>query len=345
MKNQLNDLQTTRISGDTILTKKRNFIDRLFGKEAATEVRSDTVNIYDTEEYQKIINSQLDSIANESRKRTYAQKLKEATLQRDHQDIQAKIASLLTRLEKSELDKIRSQANEASSIASSTNKYVTMFGIAIPLLLLVSISILYIFFSRTRKHQEILDTSRKNAIKLAKEKEQFLANMSHEIRTPMNAIGGFARLLLKSDLNKDQQEYLGIIDKSTEHLIHILNDVLDFSKLQSGKISLESKHFNPSEVLKDTIKLIQDKADEKHLSLDLEINNLPRVVEGDPYRLKQIILNLVYNGIKFTEKGGVSIVASIARQTKTKIYLSFEVMDTGIGIPTNRLKDIFNEFE
>ena len=169
--------------------------------------------------------------------------------------------------------------------------------------------------------------------------------MSHEIRTPMNAIGGFARLLLKSDLNKDQQEYLGIIDKSTEHLIHILNDVLDFSKLQSGKISLESKHFNPSEVLKDTIKLIQDKADEKHLSLDLEINNLPRVVEGDPYRLKQIILNLVYNGIKFTEKGGVSIVASIARQTKTKIYLSFEVMDTGIGIPTNRLKDIFNEFE
>ena len=173
LKNQLNDLQTTRISEDTILTKKRNFIDRLFGKEAATEVRSDTVNIYDTEEYQKIINSQLDSIANESRKRTYAQKLKEATLQRDHQDIQAKIASLLTRLEKSELDKIRSQANEASSIASSTNKYVTMFGIAIPLLLLVSISILYIFFSRTRKHQEILDTSRKNAIKLAKRKNNF----------------------------------------------------------------------------------------------------------------------------------------------------------------------------
>lgn len=344
LKNQLNDIQTRRILEDTILRKKRGFLQSLFSKEEAV-ITSDTVDILGSDEYKSIINMQLDSLASQSQRKAYTQKLKEFTLQRDHQDIQEKIAGLLAEMERWELNRIRSQTSDASSIAASTNKYVTMFGVAIPLLLLITLSVLIIYIIRTKKHQEAMDSSRKSALKLAKEKEQFLANMSHEIRTPMNAIGGFSKILLKSDLDSEQREYLSIIDKSTEHLTHIVNDVLDFSKLQSGKIKLETKIFDPAELAEETIKLLEDKAEEKHLRLEFEAHDLPKMVIGDPFRLRQILLNLIYNGIKFTEKGGVYVSVKKEKMTKKGVQLTFEVMDTGVGIPSSYQRHIFNEFE
>jgi signal transduction histidine kinase/DNA-binding response OmpR family regulator len=344
LKLQLNDIQTKQILEDTLLRKKRGFLQNLFGKDEQVIV-SDTIDIYESAEYKEVINSQLDSIANQSQRKAYTQKLKEFTLQQDHQEIQIRISSLLAEMEKWELNRIRDHASNAREIARYTNKYVTMFSIVMPLLLLITFSVLVTYILRTKKHQEVMNLSRKNALKLAREKEQFLANMSHEIRTPMNAIGGFAKLLLKSDLNKEQEEQLSIIDKSTEHLTHILNDVLDFSKLQSGKIKLENKPFKPSELLHDTIKLLEDKAQEKQLRLEYEVENLPEVVIGDPYRLRQILLNLIYNGIKFTDKGGVYVSAKQEKITKKGVQLTFEIMDTGIGIPSERKKHIFNEFE
>lgn len=343
IKLQLNDIQTKQILEDTLMRKKRGFLQSLFGKKEQV-VTSDTVDIYGSTEYRDIINYQLDSIANQSQRQAYTQKLKEFTLQQDHQDIQTKINSILKRIEEWELIRIRTNAADARDIARFTNRYVTMFSIVGPVLLLITLSVLIIYIFRTRKHQEALDSSRKNALKLAKEKEQFLANMSHEIRTPMNAIGGFAKILLKGDLNEEQAEYLKIIDKSTEHLTHILNDVLDFSKLQSGKINLESKAFNPEELIEDTIKLLEDKAEEKGLSLDYETYDLHEIVIGDPYRLRQILLNLIYNGIKFTEKGGVKVSAKQGKSSNG-VLLTFEIKDTGIGIPLSRQKQIFNEFE
>ncbi|SNT16998.1 Signal transduction histidine kinase [Ekhidna lutea] len=344
LKLQLNDIQTKTILEDTLLRKKRGFLQNLFGKKEEV-ISSDTIDIYGSDEYQNIINSQLDSIASRSQRQAYTQKLKEFTLQQDHQDIQARITALLATMEKWEIDRIRSQATNAQGIARHTNKYVTMFSVAVPLLLLITFTVLIIYIMRTKKHQEALDSSRKNALKLAKEKEQFLANMSHEIRTPMNAISGFAKILLKGNLNEEQYDYIRIIDKSTKHLTHILNDVLDFSKLQSGKIKLESKPFNPTELLEDTLRLVEDKAEEKNLRLEFETQDLPEIVVGDPYRLRQILLNLVYNGIKFTEKGGVYVSARKEKSSKGGVRLAFEVMDTGIGIPLNRQKHIFNEFE
>ncbi|MEP1035246.1 ATP-binding protein [Ekhidna sp.] len=344
LKLNLNNLQTKQILEDTILRKKRGFIQKLFGPKEEV-ITSDTIDIYASEEYQGIINSRLDSIANQSKQQAYSQKLKEYTLQRDHQDIQANISALLVRMEKNELDRIRNRASTAKNIAESTSRYISMFSVVIPILLLITLSVLIIYILRTKKHQEALDSSRRNALKLAKEKEQFLANMSHEIRTPMNAIGGFAKILLKGKLNNEQVEYLRIIDKSTEHLTHILNDVLDFSKLQSGKIKLEQKTFKPYELIADTIKLLADKAQEKNLHLDFEAPDLPEVISGDPYRLRQILLNLIHNGIKFTDKGGVYLTAKLGKKTSSGVQLIFEVMDTGHGIPQNRQKHIFNEFE
>ncbi|MEQ9467813.1 MAG: ATP-binding protein [Ekhidna sp.] len=344
IKLQLNDIQTRQILEDTLMRKKRGFLQNLFGKKEEV-ITSDTIDIYGSTEYRDIINYQLDSIANESQRQAYSQKLKEFTLQQDHQDIQTKINSILKRIEEWELSRIRANAADARDIARFTNRYVTMFSIVGPVLLLITFSVLIIYILRTKKHQEALDSSRKNALKLAREKEQFLANMSHEIRTPMNAIGGFAKILLKGDLNEEQLEYLKIIDKSTEHLTHILNDVLDFSKLQSSKIKLERKAFNPEELISDTIKLLEDKAEEKGLSLEYETYDLPEIVIGDPYRLRQILLNLIYNGIKFTEKGGVKVYAKQENSSKKGVLLTFAIKDTGIGIPAGRQKHIFNEFE
>lgn len=345
LKLQLNDIQTKQILEDTLMRKKRGFLQNLFGKEKEV-ITSDTIDIYNSTEYKNLINSQLDSIANQSQQKAYTQKLKEFTLQRDHQQIQGEISELLTSLEKWELERIRNHAANAREIASYTNKYVTRFSVVVPLLLLITFSVLVIYILRTKKHQQALDSSRRNALKLAKEKEQFLANMSHEIRTPMNAIGGFAKILLKkSNLDREQKEYLHIIDKSTEHLTHILNDVLDFSKLQGGRIKLEEKPFSPADLVRDTIKLLEDKAAEKHLRLEHETENLPDAVIGDPYRLRQILLNLIFNGIKFTDKGGVYVTAKKEKETKKGVQLSFEIMDTGIGIPADRKKYIFNEFE
>ncbi|WP_424962080.1 ATP-binding protein [Ekhidna sp.] len=344
LKLQLNDIQTKEILEDTLLRKKRGFLQSLFGQREEI-ITSDTIDVYSSVEYKNIINSQLDSIANQSQRKAYNQKLKEFTLQKDHQEIQAKISTLLNEMENWELDRIRSHAANAREIASYTNKYVTRFSVVVPVLLLITFSVLVIYILRTKKHQDALNASRNNALKLAREKEQFLANMSHEIRTPMNAIGGFAKLLLKSELNKEQEEQLQIINKSTEHLTHILNDVLDFSKLQSGRIKLEQKAFSPADLVIDTIKLLEDKAEEKGLRLEYETEDLPDVVVGDPYRLRQILLNLIFNSIKFTEKGGVYVTVKKEKESKKGIQLSFEIMDTGIGIPSNRKKHIFNEFE
>ncbi|MEO9482247.1 MAG: ATP-binding protein [Ekhidna sp.] len=344
LRRKLNNVQTKEIQEDTVLRKKRGFIQRLFGKKEAI-ITADTLDIYASDEYQNLVNLQLDSIAYHSKQQAYSQKIKEFTLQQDHQNIQSEIASLLSNLEKNELKLLKDGAFKAKNIAEQTSRYISMFSVAIPALLLTTLTVLFVYIFRTKKHQEALDASRKNALQLAKEKEQFLANMSHEIRTPMNAIGGFAKILLKGKLNKQQSEYLTIIDKSTEHLTHILNDVLDFSKLQSGKIKLEQRPFKLHELIADTIKLMQDKAREKNLHLDFEVHNIPEIITGDPYRLRQILLNLIFNGIKFTDKGGVHLTASLGKRSGERVQIIFEIMDTGIGISQNMQKHIFNEFE
>ncbi|MEP0984424.1 ATP-binding protein [Ekhidna sp.] len=345
LKDQLNDIQTKQVLEDTVMRKKRGFLQRLFGKKEP-QVISDTLDIYGSAEYKELVNSQLDSIARRSQQKAYTQKLKELTLQQDHQDIQKAISALISTMEKWELRKIREQSADASGIAKYTSKYVTMFSVVVPVLLLITLTVLIIYIIRTKKHQEILQSGRKNALRLAKEKEQFLANMSHEIRTPMNAINGFAKILLKGDLNKEQYDYVRIIGQSTDHLTHILNDVLDFSKLQSGKIKLEQKPFKLVELVKDTAKLLADKAEEKGIKIKCNTNELPKVVIGDPYRLRQILLNLISNSIKFTDRGEVTIKAAVGKKAKNGIVIViFEIIDTGIGIPLNRQKTIFDEFE
>jgi signal transduction histidine kinase/ActR/RegA family two-component response regulator/HPt (histidine-containing phosphotransfer) domain-containing protein len=180
-------------------------------------------------------------------------------------------------------------------------------------------------------------------------KETFLANMSHEIRTPMNAILGMSQLLAKTSLSPDQLNYQQAIATSADNLLVIINDVLDLSKLEMGKLALETIGFAPAELLAQVEQTLHFKAAEKGLSLVLELGKqVPQVVLGDPYRIRQVLLNLAGNALKFTEKGRVTIACSLQGADFSgpggAMAIEFKVTDTGIGIEPEYLETIFQEF-
>jgi PAS domain S-box-containing protein len=173
-----------------------------------------------------------------------------------------------------------------------------------------------------------------------------LSNVSHEIRTPMNAILGLTELLLNDAHNPTEVDNLNSIKQSAENLLIIINDILDFAKIEAGKITFESIDFSLSEVINHLKKTMQFKFVEKGLSFTVDIDpQIPDVVKGDPYRLNQIVMNLIGNALKFTHKGGVDLCAGLVELTDEECSVIFLVKDTGIGISEDKLKTIFDQFE
>ncbi len=176
-------------------------------------------------------------------------------------------------------------------------------------------------------------------------KSNFLAVMSHEIRTPMNAIIGMADLLSETKPSKEQEEYIQIFQKSGEHLLSLINDILDLSKIESGHMDMENIDFNLTRVAQKVIDIMDVKAKTRHIGLEYEIaTDVPVWLRGDPNRLSQILLNLIGNAIKFTHQGKITLLIKKRSEKDNKIELLFEVKDTGIGIPANRIESIFNIF-
>ena len=190
-----------------------------------------------------------------------------------------------------------------------------------------------------------LNETKTSLIETQKFRDQFMANMSHEIRTPMNAIVGLTNLLIKSDLNEQQAKYLDVIKKSGQNLLVIINDILDLSKIEAGKMELEQRPF-PLRATLESIKLILNiRAEEKNIFLKESIDEgIPDYVVGDETRFTQVITNLLGNAIKFTEKGGVTLKAELLNSIDTKASIKFSVIDTGIGIPQDKIDKIFESF-
>jgi CheY-like chemotaxis protein/HPt (histidine-containing phosphotransfer) domain-containing protein len=181
----------------------------------------------------------------------------------------------------------------------------------------------------------------------AKLREQFMANMSHEIRTPLNAIVGFCNLLSRSRLNDRERELSDNIQLASENLLSIVNDILDFSKIEAGMLILEKVPFDPNGLFYSVQQMFVEKAKQKNLSLDVHLApGLPEQVVGDPTRLTQILINLIGNALKFTERGGivVSVVPISRAHSSRRLTLRIEVRDSGIGIPADQLERIFERF-
>jgi len=192
--------------------------------------------------------------------------------------------------------------------------------------------------------------------KLTKEKERaevseqtkqlFLAKMSHEIRTPMNGILGFAKLLEESIVGTEEKEYIQIIIKSGEDLLVILNDILDFSRMEAGKISFENLPFKPRDIVRTTVLMTEAKATQKGLLIRYHVDaKIPETIVGDSVRLNQVLLNLVSNAVKFTSCGEINIAVNCIADNEEIITLDFGVKDTGIGIPLEKQERIFESFE
>lgn len=260
-------------------------------------------------------------------------------------ELSVEIEKFFERFIEQQKTNLSATAKIAGKDSKSANRYIAFISFAIGMLVL---GLMFLIVSYVRKNNEYkiaLKQSQNDAENASKSGEKFFANMSHEIRTPMNAIVGFSDQLSESDLDETQRNYVSMIQKSSEHLVYLINDVLDFSKLQSGKLKLEQVAFEIASIAHEVTSFSQQLAVEKNIQVRCVIDeSVPKVVIGDSFRLRQILLNLMSNSVKFTEQGSVQLFLSFEQKNKEEILL-LKVVDTGSGMDEETLGVIFNEFE
>jgi signal transduction histidine kinase/DNA-binding NarL/FixJ family response regulator len=219
------------------------------------------------------------------------------------------------------------------------------FLVAIIVFVLILLIVVLYRYLENKKVQDKIIKAKELAEQAKETQEQFLANTSHEIRTPMNGIVGMTELLSETQLNAEQKEYIDAIKESSNNLLVIINDLLDLSKISAGKMTFDAKPFRLAEQIKTVANSVKNKIAEKQLKLTTEIDeSIYPILIGDSTRLNQILLNLVGNAVKFTEKGEIKISVKKIQEFDTKVVLQFDITDTGIGIPVDKINSIFESF-
>ena len=259
--------------------------------------------------------------------------------------IMDQIRSIIKDVRREELVQTEKNAAKARHIATSSVTTITTVGGIIIFGCILFLAMVFKDLARSNYYRTNLIRSKKRAENLAQEKEEFLANMSHEIRTPLNAITGFLAQLKKTTLNRDQHLYVDTIESSSDHLLSIVNDILDLSKIESGKLTIEERPFTVNKVMQTVVDVMRVKAQEKNIAISREMDPaLDITLTGDAHRLRQILFNLVGNAVKFTQQGGVSVRAQVKATTETHVSVEFSVEDTGVGIAHNKLEHVFGAF-
>jgi signal transduction histidine kinase/CheY-like chemotaxis protein/HPt (histidine-containing phosphotransfer) domain-containing protein len=298
---------------------------------------------------QKVSFDKLEDLSNqvkkESERRNKVQSYRELALYKQSFETMSALSNLLKELENIYFDKNRDDALSVSSSASSIVLTISFFSGISFLFLIILLNSIRSYARQNASYRSAILKAKDNALRLAQTKESFVSNISHEIRTPLNAIIGFTELLLTDKLTKKQREQLQIVKNSSEHLLVIVNDILDFSKIESGKLQLSQIDFNLTSLIEEVKELLQTRIAEKELSFVVDIEEaVPDFIKSDPVRLKQILLNLAGNAVKFTHQGEVKVQVMLESKRDNELVLLFNVIDSGIGIPLDKQKAIFEEF-
>lgn len=279
-------------------------------------------------EYHKLYTDYKDSLINENSAINIARLQTELEFERKNQEIE-----LLTKSTELQDQKIRNQAIQRNLL---------VFAIVIIFIFLL---VMYYRYREKNKVQLAIIKAKEAAEHAKETQEQFLANTSHEIRTPMNGIIGMTNHLKDTALSAEQSEYISAINESANSLLVLINDLLDLSKINAGKMTFEKRAFRLSDLFKNLVYSLQYRSTEKNIRLISSIDeSIPALIIGDPVRLNQVLLNLTGNAIKFTEKGEVKIVAKLLKDDGKDVLILFSVQDTGIGIQENKLNTIFESF-
>jgi signal transduction histidine kinase/CheY-like chemotaxis protein/HPt (histidine-containing phosphotransfer) domain-containing protein len=271
--------------------------------------------------------------------------IRESKLAVTSTEIKEQFYDLITKIENEISQLVKEKALAADKLAGRTYIWLAMFSVSGTFLAILVMFIIVRYVRKTHAYQIALRNSVDEVEKLARTKELFMANMSHEIRTPVTAISGFTEQLLHEPLDETTKRSLKIIKSSSDHLANIINDILDFSKLQNGRLALEKVHFLILQVFEDVFAMFERQAMRNNTRLSFSISeDTPRALLGDPYRLKQILINLVSNSVKFTRNGEVHFNMNCIKKEFSEIELIVEVIDNGIGIDESKINFIFEDF-
>lgn len=270
---------------------------------------------------------------------------KENELLENDRNISAQLRKLRTEIEQDEIRKSVAQVSQSQAMLQRTSFIIGVIGITAILTILVFIILIQRDTNRSQKYRQELETSKNLAESLLKSRNQIMAAVTHDLRSPLNSVIGYADLLQNSNLNNKQLHYLGHLRNSSNYILRLVNDLLDLSKLESGKISMEHLPFRFKNILDESLQNTIPQPDAKQLQITISVGKkLDNPIVSDPFRLQQILTNLLSNAYKFTSKGSISIEADLRKINNNPNTLHVKICDTGIGIAPENQKHIFDEF-
>lgn len=357
-------LQKSKIKTVTEVIEKKTLVEpekkKLFKKNKKKDVVPDTLNqtvvTQITTEVDSGYLNKVDTLLSQMKSSlTYAQKRRsgiEKKLSRRESELISLRLTLMSRMrvllnyaKEEEILQNQATIGIAKQTAQVSSERLVALGFVGMLLMLVLFFVLFTDISKSLFYRKKLKEAKEEAERLAKAKEDFLANMSHEIRTPLNSIIGFTEQLRDSSIPDQEKEKAKAVLRSSNHLLVLINDILDFTKLEAGSLRLEYIGFCYKNVIDETLEMLEYKAKGRGIELFFSNNaSAETIVKGDPVRVKQVLLNLVANAIKFTRKGHVTIHTN-HREENGKIWVTCSVADTGKGIKKSEINNIFNKFE
>lgn len=269
---------------------------------------------------------------------------KENELMANEINLNSQLRSLLSTIEEEERKSSLAQVENSQELVKKTSRTIAILGAISFLIIIVSLLLVVRDVSRSQKYRNKLEDAKQYAEALLKSREQFMATVTHDLRSPLNTVIGYSSLLERSDLNNSQRHYLGHLKKSSDYILRLVNDLLDLSKLEAGKMLVEELTFNPKNLIEDTVENCVPLEKSDKLVVRTKISEeVDRPIISDPFRIKQILTNLVTNACKFTEEGHVEVEAWIAKEKRGN-KLIVQISDTGIGISNEKKGKIFEEF-